>query len=217
MADAYDTVYNAVNIVTTKYTAYGVRDHTLYNDKYNGEVSDVAVTYYNKYALFPLFPCIATGRMGAIYQKMLDEKVDTLFMTSAVKVGSQGAVEFNGETIDKPFNVYTQQYSFLRRQLNTDPEEGEAANLGTQMVKIVLQNLRLLRDNYISAKDGSKNTGKQLLSDYMQAINKLEEIGKQELYDKFFTNGKLDNQKLCDYLQSQLSSRNANKGLLEAL
>ena len=217
LADAYDTVYNAVNIVTTKYTAYGVRDHTLYNDKYNGEVSDVAVTYYNKYALFPLFPCIATGRMGAIYQKMLDEKVDTLFMTSAVKVGSQGAVEFNGETIDKPFNVYTQQYSFLRRQLNTDPEEGEAANLGTQMVKIVLQNLRLLRDNYISAKDGSKNTGKQLLSDFMQAINKLEEIGKQELYDKFFTNGKLDNQKLCDYLQSQLSSRNANKGLLEAL
>lgn len=217
LADAYDTVYNAVNIVTTKYTAYGVRDHTLYNDKYNGEVSDVAVTYYNKYALFPLFPCIATGRMGAIYQKMLDEKVDTLFMTSAVKVGSQGAVEFNGETIDKPFNVYTQQYSFLRRQLNTDPEEGEAANLGTQMVKIVLQNLRLLRDNYISAKDGSKNTGKQLLSNYMQAINKLEEIGKQELYDKFFTNGKLDNQKLCDYLQSQLSSRNANKGLLEAL
>lgn len=217
LADAYDTVYNAVNIVTTKYTAYGVRDHTLYNDKYNGEVSDVAVTYYNKYALFPLFPCIATGRMGAIYQKMLDEKVDTLFMTSAVKVGSQGAVEFNGETIDKPFNVYTQQYSFLRRQLNTDPEEGEAANLGTQMVKIVLQNLRLLRDNYISAKDGSKNTGKQLLSNYMQAINKLEEIGKQELQDKFFTNGKLDNQKLCDYLQSQLSSRNANKGLLEAL
>lgn len=217
LADAYDTVYNAVNIVTTKYTAYGVRDHTLYNDKYNGEVSDVAVTYYNKYALFPLFPCIATGRMGAIYQKMLDEKVDTLFMTSAVKVGSQGAVEFNGETIDKPFNVYTQQYSFLRRQLNTDPEEGEAANLGTQMVKIVLQNLRLLRDNYISAKDGSKNTGKQLLSDYMQAINKLEKIGKQELQDKFFTNGKLDNRKLCDYLQSQLSSRNANKGLLEAL
>lgn len=217
LADAYDTVYKAVNIVTTKYTAYGVRDHTLYNDKYNGEVSDVAVTYYNKYALFPLFPCIATGRMGAIYQKMLDEKVDTLFMTSAVKVGSQGAVEFNGETIDKPFNVYTQQYSFLRRQLNTDPEEGEASNLGTQMAKIVLQNLRLLRDNYISAKDGSKNTGKQLLSDYMQAINKLEEIGTQELYDKFFTNGKLDNQKLCDYLQSQLSSRNANKGLLEAL
>lgn len=217
LADAYDTVYDAVNIVTTKYTAYGVRDHTLYNDKYNGEVSDVAVTYYNKYALFPLFPCIATGRMGAIYQKMLDEKVDTLFMTSAVKVGSQGAVEFNGETIDKPFNVYTQQYLFLRRQLNTDPEEGEAANLGTQMVKIVMQNLRLLRDNYISAKDGSKNTGKQLLADYMNAINKLEEIGKQELQDKFFTNGKLDNRKLCDYLQSQLSSRNANKGLLEAL
>lgn len=135
MADAYDTVYNAVNIVTTKYTAYGVRDHTLYNDKYNGEVSDVAVTYYNKYALFPLFPCIATGRMGAIYQRCL-MKSRYFIYDICCKVGSQGAVEFNGETIDKPFNVYTQQYSFLRRQLNTDPEEGEAANLGTQMTKL---------------------------------------------------------------------------------
>lgn len=217
IADAYDTIYNAVNIVTTKYTAYGVRDHTLYNNEYHGEVSDVAVTYYNKYALFPLFPCIATGRMSSIYQKMLNEHVDSLFMTSAVKVGSQGAVSFNGETIEKPFNVYTQQYSFLRKQLNTDPEEGEMANLGTQMVKIVLQNLRLLRDNYIDAKDESTHTGKEILSKYMGAINELERLGYKELEDKFFTDGKIDNTKLCDYLQSQLSSRNANKCLLEAL
>jgi hypothetical protein len=101
--DAYKTVYDAVNIVTTKYTAYGFRDHTV-----NGKsVSDVAVAYYNKFALFPLFPCIATGKMAGIYDKMLKEGVDMLLMTSAVKVGSQGAVQFNGETIDAPFNKYT--------------------------------------------------------------------------------------------------------------
>ena len=215
--DAYKTVYEAVNIVTTKYTAYGFRDHDLHNDKFDGIVSDVAVPYLHKYALFPLFKCIATGRMGAIYQKMLDEKVDNLLMTSAVKVGSQGAVKFNGETIDQPFNVYTSQFVFLRRQLNTDPEEGESANLGTQMVKIVMQNLRLDRQNYIDSKTGKQKSGQELLEDYMSAINKLEKFGLNELNDKFFTDGKLDNKKLCNYLRSQVSSRNTNKCLLEAL
>lgn len=215
--DAYKTVYEAVNIVTTKYTAYGFRDHDLHNDKFDGIVSDVAVPYLHKYALFPLFKCIATGRMGAIYQKMLDEKVDNLLMTSAVKVGSQGAVKFNGETIDQPFNVYTSQFVFLRRQLNTDPEEGESANLGTQMVKIVMQNLRLDRQNYIDSKTGKQKSGQELLEDYMSAINKLEKIGLKELNDKFFTDEKLDNKKLCNYLRSQVSSRNTNKCLLEAL
>ena len=217
LQDAYKTVYEAVNIVTTKYTAYGFRDHDLHNSEYDGVVSDVAVPYLHKYALFPLFKCIATGRMGAIYQKMLDEKVDNLLMTSAVKVGSQGAVKFDGEIIDKPFNVYTSQLVFLRRQLNTDPEEGESANLGTQMVKIVMQNLRLDRQNYIDSKTGEQKSGEELLKDYMSAINKLEKIGLTELNDKFFTDGKLDNKKLCNYLRSQVSSRNTNKCLLEAL
>jgi hypothetical protein len=82
--EAYNTVYEAVNIVTTKYTAYGFRDHTLNDEK----MSDVCVAYYNKFALFPLFPGIATGHMAGIYQKMLNEKVDMLLMDSAVKVGS---------------------------------------------------------------------------------------------------------------------------------
>jgi uncharacterized protein YutD len=67
--DAYKTVYGALNIVPTKYTAYGFREHTL-----NGNnVSDVAVAYYNKFALFPIFPCMATGKMEGVYNKMSDE------------------------------------------------------------------------------------------------------------------------------------------------
>lgn len=132
--DAYKTVYDAVNIVTTKYTAYGFRDHTLNGD----QVSDIAVAYYNKFALFPLFPCIATGKMHGIYNKMINEGVDMLLMTSAIKVGSQGAVEFDGNNISQPFNKYTQSYAYLRRQLNTDPEEGDKIPMGTQMVKIGL-------------------------------------------------------------------------------
>lgn len=215
-ADAYKTIYDAVNIVTTKYTAYGFRDHTT-----NGEdVSDVSVAYYNKFALFPLFPCIATGNMNGIYNKMLNEKVDMLFMTSAVKVGSQGAVKYNGESIDEPFNKYEQDYGFLRRQQNTDPEEGDTSSLGTQMVKVVLQNLRLDRNNYVDVETGNKITGKQILSNLMTAINKLTELGYKDVKREFGLNdeGKVvDNKKLSDYLISQLSSRNTSKSLIEAL
>lgn len=213
--EAYKDIYEAVNIVSTKYTAYGFRNHTL-----NGEdQSDVAVAYYNKFALFPLFPCISTGNMHEIYNKMLNEKVDMLLMTSAVKVGSQGAVEYDGTTINKPFNVYEQDYGFLRRQQNTDPEEGDTTALGTQMVKVVLQNLRTARDNYISNTTGEKVTGMQILDSLMESINKLTEIGYQKVKEEFGIdeNGKVDNKKLSDYLISQLSSRNANRGLIEAL
>lgn len=213
--EAYKDIYEAANIVSTKYTAYGFRNHTL-----NGEdQSDVAVAYYNKFALFPLFPCISTGNMHEIYNKMLNEKVDMLLMTSAVKVGSQGAVEYDGTTINKPFNVYEQDYGFLRRQQNTDPEEGDTTALGTQMVKVVLQNLRTARDNYISNTTGEKVTGMQILDSLMESINKLTEIGYQKVKEEFGIdeNGKVDNKKLSDYLISQLSSRNANRGLIEAL
>jgi hypothetical protein len=125
--DAYKTVYEATNIVTTKYTAYGFRDHML-NDN---QVSDVAVAYYNKFALFPIFPGMASGKMEGVYQKMIDEGVDMLLMQSGVKVGSQGAVKFDGNSISAPFNKYKQSYSYLRRQLNTDPKEKDKNPIGT--------------------------------------------------------------------------------------
>ena len=214
-AEAYKDIYEAVNIVSTKYTAYGFRNHTL-NDE---DQSDVAVSYYNKFALFPLFPCIATGHMSGIYDKMLNEKVDMLFMTSAVKVGSQGAVKYDGTTINEPFNVYEQDYGFLRRQQNTDPEEGETTAIGTQMVKVVLQNLRLNRMNYIDNTTGKQMSGKQILNSLMDSINQLTELGYKGVKEEFGIDefGNVDNKKLSRYLISQMSSRNANKGLIEAL
>lgn len=211
--EAYNKIYDAVNIVTTKYTAYGFRTHTLNGDG----VSDVAVPYYNKFALFPLFDCIATGPMKGIYGKMRNEKVDMLLMDSAVKLGSQGAVEFDGESINEPFNVYEQDFGFLRRQLNTDPEEGDTIAVGTQMIKIGLSNLRLLRPNYMFNGSDEEVDGQTLLDRFMGSIKALSEIGEQELTEMFMTNGVVDANKLADYLQDQLTSRNANKALIEAI
>jgi hypothetical protein len=101
-AEAFKTVYEALNIVPTKYTAYGFRRHS----ENGSDVSNVAVAYYNKFALFPIFPGMASGKMEGIYQKMLDEGVDMLLMQSGVKVGSQGAVKFDENGISAPFNKY---------------------------------------------------------------------------------------------------------------
>ena len=219
-AEYFKTIYDTVSIVATKYTAYGFRPHTL-----NGETqSNLAVAYYNKFALFPLFPCLATGNMRGIYQKMLDEGVDMMFMDSAVKVGSQAPVKYDGNAISKPFNKYTQRFSFIRRQLNTDPEEGSTIAIGSQMVKIGLQNLRLDRTNYVHNGTGKTISGQELLTEFMDHIKRLSEIGVQNIVDKFFKDGttdynigEIDSEKLSAYLKKELGSRNVNKSTIEAI
>lgn len=211
---AYQVIYDAVNLVTTKYTAYGFRDHIINGQEY----SQISVPYYNKYALFPLFKCVASGKMGQIYQKMLDEDVDMLMLTSAVKVGSCGAVSYDGDQINQPFNKYEQRFEYLRRQLNTDPEEGEEITMGTQMIKICLQNLIGGR-SYVDSRTGRTITGDEILEDMMGAINQLSKIGENKVIKMFSSDGGLtvDPQKLANYLQEQLSSRNANKVLLDII
>ena len=204
--DAYKLIYEKVNLVTTKYTAYGFRDHTTNGKK----VSNLSVPYYNKFALFPIFDCIATGKLKNVYDKMKESKVDNLLMTSAVKVGLQGHSEFNGETISKPLNVYTQRLSALRRQLNTDPEEGDVVAAGTQMIKVCLSSLRLDRTY-------GDMTGEQLRDKLMDSINKLSDLGIEKFRNRFYSNGIIDQKKLSEYLIEQLGTRNANKNLIDAL
>ena len=204
--DAYKLIYDKVNLVTTKYTAYGFRDHTTNGKK----VSNLSVPYYNKFALFPIFDCIATGKLKNVYDKMKENNVDNLLMTSAVKVGLQGHSQFDGETISKPLNVYTQRLSALRRQLNTDPEEGDVVAAGTQMIKVCLSSLRLDRTY-------GDMTGEQLRDKLMGSINKLSKLGVDKFKDRFYSNGIIDQKKLSEYLIEQLGTRNANKNLIDAL
>ena len=209
-ADAYKLVYSAVNIVATKYTAYGIHEHSI-----NGnQASNVAVHYYDKFALFPIFPCLTTGRMNTIYNEMLKQGVDQMLMSSAVKVGSVGAIKFDGSKFSGQFNKYTQRYDHLRNQLNTDPEEGDLMAIGTQMVKIVLQNLRLDR-SYNGVK------GSELLDKMMDSIKKISDIGKRKIVDDFFIDGDeekgIDNKKLSKYLKEQLGTRGVSKAVLQSV
>lgn len=224
-AEAYKIIYDEINVVSTKYTAYGFRPHLLANgdsasDGYT-QVSPMAVAYYYKFALFPIFDCIATGPMDGIYKKMQAKNVDMMLMTSAVKVGSQGAVKFNGKEIPDDFNVYEQDLGFIRRQLETDPEEGFRSQLGSQMLKIALQNLRTYRSAdgkypYI-APDGRRLSGQQVLDNIMKSIEMLSSIGEENLLDKLSTNGEIDDTKLAKFLYDQLSGKGANQNQLKML
>ena len=209
--DAFDAIYNEVNFVTTKYTAYGFRDHTANGNNIEG---GLAVPYYNKFALFPLFDCLATGKMRGVYDRMKEKKIDNLLTVDAIKVGRQGAIKFNGNELNGELTTYTQRLAALRRQLNTDPEEGDEIAAGTQMIKIALSNLRLDR------KYG-KLTGKKIRDKFMNSINELSARGVDKFKSKFYSevNGelKVDQRKLSKYLIEQLGSRGANKNLIDAL
>lgn len=154
--DAYQKVLTSV-IGNQKYTAFGRRLQ-------NG----TSVPYYHKMALFPIFDCIATGKMRNVYDKMQEQGVDMLLIKSAVKVGGEGAKDivwsdyrqdadpanednFKGDIANqdwKPifkdafsFETYDCDFDYLRKQLNTDPKEEQMLRMGTQMQKIVYSNL----------------------------------------------------------------------------
>lgn len=154
--DAYQKVLTSV-IGNQKYTAFGRRLQ-------NG----TSVPYYHKMALFPIFNCIATGKMRNVYDKMQEQGIDMLLVKSAVKVGGEGAKDivwsdyrqdtdptnednFKGDIANqdwKPifkdtfnFETYDCDFDYLRKQLNTDPKEEQMLRMGTQMQKIVYSNL----------------------------------------------------------------------------
>ena len=196
--DAYQKVMTSV-IGNQKYTAFGRRLQ-------NGN----SVPYYHKMALFPIFDCIATGKMRNIFDKMKEQKIDMLLVNSAVKVGSQGSKPINwsdyreddnkfnpNNYVDGKFNKskptfseafqfdpYECEFDYLRKQLNTDPKEEDLLRMGTQMQKIVFSNLMPGRE--YATQDGEKKTGKELLERIMHSSNELSNIGVDNVNKRFF-------------------------------
>lgn len=203
IADAYTKVITTV-IGTQKYTAYGRRQDSTGN----------IVDYYHKYALFPIFTMLATGKLGNIYNMMKTNNTDMVLISSAVKVGSQGAVSnpkwddyrqdddkdnkanYNKDGSLKPLfsesfkvNPYFVSFEYLRKQLNTDPNEKKYMNIGTQTTKIALTNLNL-HAQYLT-RSGEVRSGQQIHDDIMQSMNALSNIGRDQLRDQYFlTNDK---------------------------
>lgn len=185
--NAYNKIVTTV-IGTQKYTAFGRR-----RDPKTG----IMITYYDKYALFPIFESIAYGRTANIFHAMKKQHVDQLKINSAIKVGSQGSQPIKWDDYssvegdEKPlfldtfkFNSYEQRFKYLRKQLNTDPNEKKYMNIGTQATKIVMSNLNV--NNIYVLRDGTKIKGQDLLDTIMNSMNRLSDIGMQNVMKQFF-------------------------------
>jgi hypothetical protein len=70
---------------------------------------------------------------------------------------------------------------------------------------------------YTDPFTGDEISGDDLLAEYMGAVNDLAQMGAEEIREKFFTDGRPDQEKISKYLKDELSSRNANAQLLKAL
>lgn len=198
IADAYTKVITTV-IGSQKYTAKGRRVDAV------GNITD----YYHKYALFPVFPMLASGKMGNIYSMMKNNDVDMVLMSSAVKVGSQGAVanpkwddyrqdddkdnkaNYNKDGSLKPVfsesfkvNPYSVSFEYLRKQLNTDPNEKKYMNIGSQATKVALASLN--PSAMYLTRDGEEKSGQELLDDIMNSMKALSNMGMDQINDQYF-------------------------------
>lgn len=208
-ADAFTELQEFI-VGAQKYSAFGHR-----NDE---RLGSLLIPYYNKMALFPIFPSIAMGDMGKVYNKMVNEGVDMLLFDSAVKIGNKHNSKFEqGKGIEEPFVTFKQDLRYLRKQLNTDPNGKIEMNLGTQTAKVALASLIIDRVNYTDSLTGEAISGSQILDNIMDSINQLSDMGVKEVDDLFFTNDEFDIQKFAKFLNDELTSRNANKNTIDAI
>lgn len=230
---AYQIIVDAL-IGAQKYTAYGYRMAPATEQDAAEGLGQIPIHYYDKFALFPLFPQIATGMTKDLLQQMEDQGIDMLKMDDAIKVGACGSKSFEFEdSVDNDgkvtktaqekfeefktngFVVYKQKFCFLRRQMNTDPHEDEERNIGTQMLKVALNgvNKALM---YIDAH-GNSVRGWQMLSRINKNLNNLSDLGEQYFRHRFWKNGEFDVEELSNFLEDQLNSRNADANLLDGI
>lgn len=206
LSEAYDLILTTV-IGIQKYTAYGFR----FQD-------GLAVPYYDKMALFPVFKNISTGGMANICDIMKRQGIDMLMIKSAVKVGGQEAKDNDWEAFknkDFRFNTYKQKYSYIRKQFNTDPKEKDLMSMGTQMTKVAMSLLQAGRSFTVR---GQRMSAEDLRNDIMECINGLSNNGEKALRKRFFNeDGTLDVEKFSKILTEELSRRGASTRQLDAV
>ncbi|QOR57259.1 nuclear pore complex protein-like protein [uncultured phage cr6_1] len=175
------------------------------------------VNTFDKMALFPLFKTFAKADNKYLYDRMNDASkgyIDMVAFESAIKVGGRKKLSFykdgkvnlseltSNSDIDgisgKGLATYTLDLTQIRLQLNTDPHEHLERSFGTQAIKIGFANVVDTRT--YGENKGLAVKGSEIKKNIMDAINSLSRIGLNKIRKEFFTNGKVDNRKIVNYL-----------------
>lgn len=183
----------------------------------------MSVNTFDKMALFPLFKTFAKADNKYLYDRMNDASkgyIDMVAFESAIKVGGRKKLSFykdgkvnlseltSNSDIDgisgKGLATYTQDLTQIRLQLNTDPHEHLERSFGTQAIKIGFANVVDTRT--YGENKGLAVKGSEIKKNIMDAINSLSRIGQNKIRKEFFTNGKVDNRKIVNYLQRQATN-----------
>lgn len=230
---------NKVILNSMKYMAFGTRFN---------EIDGLGIPYFNKMALFPLFKSIATGDTKAMYDRMMDPEnpIDMIMFDSAVKAGSRSPMKAYREAKDSEIELkdgqtvlsasvtdqlisgegntlndfnnlvtYKQKFKYLRQQLATNPHTHEEQMAGTQFMKVNLSNIRM---NDMYGKEGNQVTGRDIKNTVMESLNKLSDMGKQQLASELFTkDGKVNITKLGTMLYQDARESDANDNVLTGL
>lgn len=181
------------------------------------------VNTFDKMALFPLFKTFAKADNKYLYDRMDDASkgyIDMVAFESAIKVGGRKKLSFykdgkvnlseltSNSDVDgvsgKGLATYTQDLTQIRLQLNTDPHEHLERSFGTQAIKIGFANVVDTRT--YGENKGLAVKGSEIKKNIMDAINSLSRIGQNKIRKEFFTNGKVDNRKIVNYLQRQATN-----------
>lgn len=181
------------------------------------------VNTFDKMALFPLFKTFAKADNKYLYDRMNDASkgyIDMVAFESAIKVGGRKKLSFykdgkvnlseltSNSDVDgvsgKGLATYTQDLTQIRLQLNTDPHEHLERSFGTQAIKIGFTNVVDTRT--YGENKGLAVKGSEIKKNIMDAINSLSRIGQNKIRKEFFTNGKVDNRKIVNYLQRQATN-----------
>ena len=181
------------------------------------------VNTFDKMALFPLFKTFAKADNKYLYDRMNDASkgyIDMVAFESAIKVGGRKKLSFykdgkvnlseltSNSDVDgvsgKGLATYTQDLTQIRLQLNTDPHKHLERSFGTQAIKIGFANVVDTRT--YGENKGLAVKGSEIKKNIMDAINSLSRIGQNKIKKEFFTNGKVDNRKIVNYLQRQATN-----------
>lgn len=198
VAKAFDIMMNA-DILTDK-------NSQLYQDSLGTLIKPLKVMYFgdhfnddlkrdvpifDKMAMFPVFPVLATGDMKHVLEVMQnpDKPIHMLAFESAVKVGQDAKTKIynkdNTVNVEGLANIVThkQELKNFRRQLITDPHTSHEQMFVTQAQKAALLNVR--HNNTYTTPDGRKVSGSELLNNVFGSIDALTRYGKQTIDNKF--------------------------------